>query len=116
MSIYVVNIAIPSGSDFSQSFFLEDANSNSALDLTNYNAYSMMKKSPLSINATTSFSVEIAQPTTSGKIIISLGSSITSTLKPGRYSYDVLLKHQNTNKKTRVVEGSALVLAGITTA
>ena len=48
-----------------------------------------------------------------GELVISLGSSITSTLKPGRYSYDILI--DDGIKKKRVVEGSALVTAGVTT-
>jgi hypothetical protein len=47
-------------------------------------------------------------------IKISLGSSITTSLRPWRYCYDILLEGGGT--KTRVVEGSALVTAGITTA
>lgn len=115
MSIYVVNIIIPSGSDFNQLFFLEDAESNSALNLTSYSAYSMIKKSPLSLITSANFNVSIPAPQTQGKILISLASSITSTLKPGRYSYDILIKNNSTGVKTRVVEGSALVTPGITT-
>ena len=47
-----------------------------------------------------------------GQIRISLGSSITSSLKPGRYVYDVLLT--NNSSTTRVVEGMALVREGVT--
>ena len=53
-------------------------------------------------------------PEPSGQVKISLGSTITNNLKPGRYSYDVLLK-DSSNLKTRIVEGSALVTAGVTT-
>jgi hypothetical protein len=115
MSIYVVNIVIPSGSDFSQLFTLEDGESNSAFNLTNYSAYSMLKKSPLSLNTSANFSTSVISPPSQGKIVISLASSITSTLKPGRYSYDILIKNDSTGVKTRVVEGSALVTPGITT-
>ena len=50
---------------------------------------------------------------TQGQVKISLGSTITNGLKAGRYSYDLLLNDGST--KTRVVEGSALVTAGVTT-
>ena len=115
MSIYVVNIVIPSGSDFSQTFYLEDGESNSALNLTNYSAYSMVKKSPLSLTTAANFTATITSPPTQGQIVISLASSITEALKPGRYSYDILIKNNSTGVKTRVVEGSALVTPGITT-
>ena len=48
-----------------------------------------------------------------GQLKISLGSTLTTPLKPGRYSYDILLN--SGSLKTRVVEGSALVTAGVTT-
>lgn len=115
MSIYVVNIVIPSGSDFDQLFTLEDDESNSAFNLTNYSVYAMMKKSPLSLNLSANFNTFVVSPPTQGKIVISLASSITSALKPGRYSYDILIKNNSSGVKTRVLEGSALVTPGITT-
>ena len=115
MSIYVVNIVIPSGSDFSQSFFLESDESDSAFNLTNYSVYSMIKKSPLSLTTAANFNASVVSPPTQGQIIIYLASTITAALKPGRYSYDVLLKNNSSGLKTRVIEGSALVTAGITT-
>ena len=50
---------------------------------------------------------------TQGQLKIALGSSITSALKAGRYSYDVLLN--DGSLKTRIVSGSAIVTAGVTT-
>ena len=50
---------------------------------------------------------------TQGQLKIALGSSITSALKAGRYSYDVLLNYGSL--KTRIVSGSAIVTAGVTT-
>ena len=44
---------------------------------------------------------------------IALPASTTNGLKPGRYVYDVLLN--DGSEKTRVIEGSAIVTAGITT-
>jgi hypothetical protein len=112
MSIYVANITIPGGADFNQTFFLESI-ANTPLDLTGYTGYAKLKKSPASLNTSAVFVVSFPSRT-AGKVKISLGSSITSTLRPGRYCYDVLLDSGTT--KTRVVEGSALITAGITTA
>ena len=39
----------------------------------------------------------------------------TGNLTAGRYMYDVLIHKTATGEKTRVVEGSALVTAGVTT-
>jgi hypothetical protein len=111
MAIYVANITIPGGADFNQTFFLESV-SNTPLNLTGYTGYAKLKKSPSSLKNAATFTVSFPNPS-SGKIKISLGSSITQILKPGRYCYDILLTGGST--KTRVVEGSALVTAGITT-
>lgn len=111
MAIYVSNITIPGGADFQQTFYLESG-SNTPLNLTGYTGYAKLKKSPSSLNTSATFTVSFPSPV-EGTIKISLGSSITSSLKSGRYCYDVLL--DSGTAKTRVVEGSALVTAGITT-
>ena len=111
MAIYVSNITIPGGADFQQTFFLESV-SNTPLDLTGYTGYAKLKKSPASLNNSATFTVSFPSRIT-GKVKISLGSTITSTLRPGRYCYDILLDSGST--KTRVVEGSALVTSGDTT-
>lgn len=112
MAIYVANITIPGGADFQQTFFLESI-ANTPLDLTGYTGYAKLKKSPASLNTSATFAVSFPSAI-NGKVKISLGSTITSKLRPGRYCYDILL--DSGTSKTRVVEGSALVTAGITTA
>jgi hypothetical protein len=49
-----------------------------------------------------------------GEVTISMASSITQTLKPGRYYYDVYLT-SSSDVVSRMVEGQALVTAGIST-
>ncbi len=110
-SVYVSNIVINSGSDFSQSFTLEGSDTNSAYDLTGYTASSQMRKHAGS-STSTSFTAEISLPPTLGKISISLTSEQTSTIKPGRYVYDILIEKDGS--KTRVIEGMVLVREGVT--
>jgi len=112
MAAYVSNIVIDVGADFGQTFNLEGTN-NAPLNLSGYTGFSKMKKSPVSLTTTTTFSVSFPDRT-AGQVRISLGSTVTNDLKPGRYSYDLLLK-DGSNLKTRVVEGSAIVTAGVTT-
>ena len=112
MAAYISNIVIDVGADFNQTFNLE-GNNNAPLDLTGYTGASIMKKHPASLSDTATFAVSFPSRS-SGQVKISLGSTITHNLKPGRYSYDVLLK-DSSNLKTRIVEGSALVTAGVTT-
>jgi hypothetical protein len=111
MTVYVSNIIIDAGSDFSQTFNLENI-ANSPLNLTGYTGSALMKKHPASLTTTASFAVSFPDRM-AGQVKLSLGSSITSTLKPGRYCYDILLNDGST--KSRIVEGSAIVTAGITT-
>lgn len=109
-SIYVSNLIINSGASFSQDFFLEDSATNSAMNLSSTTVASQMRKWSGSTGVTTFTSSVVNSQT--GQIRISLGSSITSSLKPGRYVYDVLLTKNNST--TRVVEGMALVREGVT--
>lgn len=111
MAIYVANITIAGGADFQQTFYLEST-SNTPLNLSGYTGYAKLKKSPASINTSATFAVSFPNPS-DGRVRISLGSTVTASLKPGRYCYDILLN--SGTSKTRVVEGSALVTAGITT-
>ena len=111
MAAFVSNIVIDVGADFNQTFNLEGSN-NAPLDLTGYTGASIMKKHPSSLSTTATFAVSFPNRT-QGQVKISLGSSITNGLKAGRYSYDLLLNDGTT--KTRVVEGSALITAGVTT-
>jgi len=111
MAAYVSNIVIDQGADFNQTYNLENS-ANAPLDLTGYTATSVLKKHPQSLLETATFTCYFPNRTL-GQLKISLGSSITPDLKPGRYSYDILLN--SGSLKTRVVEGSALVTAGVTT-
>ncbi len=111
MAAYISNIIIDAGADFDQVFNLENS-ANSPLDLSGYTATSKLKKHPASLNDKASFTVSFPNRT-QGQLRISLGSTITSILKAGRYSYDVLLN--DGSLKTRIVSGSAIVTAGVTT-
>ncbi len=112
MAVYVSNITIPAGEDFEQTFTLENAVDDSYFDLNSYSAKSHLKKHPSSLNTTAVFQITFTNRQ-AGEILISLGSSITSSIRPGRYSYDIVI--DDGSKKKRVVEGSALVTAGVTT-
>jgi len=111
-AVYVNNLVVNAGSDFNQTFTLEGANTNSALNLTNYTITAQMRKWAGSSSAT-SFTTRVITPSTSGKIELSLTSEETSNLKPGRYIYDILIE-DTTGSKTRVVEGMVLVREGVT--
>lgn len=111
-AVYVNNLVVNAGSDFSQSFTLEGTNTNSAFDLTSYTVSAQMRKWAGSSTATTFTTSKIA-PYTSGKILLTLTASQTENLKPGRYVYDVVIT-DDYSIKTRVIEGMVLVTEGVT--
>ncbi len=110
-AVYVNNLVINSGADFSQSFTLEGSN-NSAFDLTNYQVDAQMRKWSGSSVAIT-FTTIVESPPTSGKIFISLSSEDTTNIKPGRYVYDIVITSP-LSSKNRVIEGMVLVREGVT--
>jgi hypothetical protein len=112
MSVYVSNIVINTGTTFNQSFTLENVNTNSVIDLTNYTIRSEMRKHPGSTTGVTTFSSSIASAS-GGVVTIGLSTTQTAALKPGRYVYDVLLTDGN-GTRDRVVEGMVIVSQGAT--
>jgi hypothetical protein len=110
-AVYVNNLVINSGSDFSQSFTLEGTN-NSPFNLTGYEVDAQMRKWSGSSSAI-NFSTSIIAPSTSGKISIGLTSGQTVDLKSGRYVYDILIIDPY-GIKNRVIEGMVLVREGVT--
>ena len=49
-----------------------------------------------------------------GKLAISLTNEQTSSLKSGRYVYDIIITDSITQQKSKVIEGMALVREGVT--
>jgi|TARA_Y100000033_G_scaffold11971_1_gene11131 hypothetical protein len=110
MAVFVSNITIEQGFDFDTSFQLEDTRTNSPLVLTGVETEGMLRKS-YSSSSSVSFASTVADDS-NGIISISLTSTQTAALKPGRYVYDI--KITNAGKEYKAVEGSALVRAGVT--
>ena len=111
MAVYESNLTVNTGTTFSQIFTLESADTNSATDLTGFTDTSQMRKHPGSSSAT-DFSTQIINAT-GGMIRVGLTTSQTSSLKPGRFMYDVLIT-DTSGEVTRVLEGSVLVREGVT--
>ena len=111
MAVYVSNLTVNTGTTFSQIFTLESADTNSATDLTGFTASAQMRKHPGSSSAT-DFTTSIINAT-AGRIRVGLTTSQTSSLKPGRFMYDVLVTDPS-GEVTRVLEGSVLVREGVT--
>jgi len=112
MAVYVSNIVINTSTTFSQSFSLENVNTNAPLDLAGYTARSEMRKHSGSTTGITTFTVSFPDRT-NGQVQIGLTTTQTAALKPGRYIYDLLIDDGN-GTIDRVVEGMALVSQGAT--
>ena len=110
-AVYVNNIAIDAGEDFTQDYTLSETGGK-VIDLSGYRAKAQIRKHPDSKTAI-DFSIGFSNRTT-GVLNLSIPRWTTSLLKPGRYVYDIMIVKSD-DKKEIVVEGSALVRAGITT-
>ena len=111
MAVFVSNIVIERGFDFDTTFQLEDTTTNNLLNLSGYTMDAQLRKT-YSSSTSVSFASTITEAS-EGRIQISLASTVTTDLKPGRYVYDVKLTTTN-GIITKAVEGAALVRAGVT--
>ena len=111
MSVYVSNIIIESGVSLDSVFEFEDFADESAFDLTNKTVSAQLRKHYGSATAV-SFASSITSAS-GGKVSIELTSTQTSALKQGRYVYDIVIESTE-GKKTKLVEGSAIVRPGVT--
>lgn len=102
---------IDQGSDFIVTIDLEN-DDGSAMDISNNQIYSQFRKSYNSSTAY-SFICEIVDPL-NGKFSLKLPGVTSSTIKPGRYLYDVEIINPSTNSKNRVVEGIITINPEIT--
>mgnify|MGYP003125056059 CR=1 FL=1 len=110
MAVYVHNLTIDQGSDFEIYFDVEGTETNAPKSLVGYAASAQLRKTYTS-STKVAFAATVTSPER-GTVRISLGSSVTSSIKSGRYLYDVYVKDINEN--IRIVEGTALVRAGVT--
>jgi hypothetical protein len=108
MLIYVSNITIPAGDDYSSIFVYIDPISKSPVNFSGYYARSILKKSPYSLTVSAEFEVTIDNT----EITLALPSNVTSRLKDGRYSYDIVISDGTTTN--RIFEGSAIVSGSVT--
>jgi len=102
----ISNLFVDQDADFTTTVTVNDS-AGTALDLTNYTALGMIRKTYQSSTATT-FTSSFVSPRTTGQITISLTDTQTSALESGRYVYDLVITDASGNK-TRVVEGNVTV-------
>ena len=103
------NIVIDQGTDFSALIDVETA-SGAVFNLQGYTVAAQMRKN---YAATTATNFTCSHNGVLGQISISLDSTVTGLLGPGRYLYDIEITSGG-GSKVRVVQGTATVTAGIT--
>ena len=112
MTVFVKNLIINAGEDFSEDLEILSADGSGVVNLSGFSGTSQMRKHPDSTNFM-GIAVSIISPT-QGLVNISIADTITSNIKPGRHVYDVMLTRPS-GSKIIGVEGSVLVRAGIST-
>jgi len=106
MAVPAVNIVIEKGADYFATFTITNPD-GTPYNLSDTSALSTLRKFPDATTGITTFTSSLVVAT--GKVTISLGNSITSELDMGRHYYNIVVTNNNTNKKTRVIEGMAIV-------
>jgi hypothetical protein len=109
------NLYLEQGATFEISIALDDVYGNN-YDLTGATAKSQIRKSYYSANTTAEFTSTI--DVTSGTIALSLSSSTTANIAPGRYLYDAAISIPGVpgtaNTVIRVLEGTMDVSPRVT--
>ena len=83
-----------------------------AVNLTTYSASSQLRKSYYSSSANTLTATVTGNA--NGEITLTMTAANTPALTPGRYVYDLVITNTVDNSKTRVIEGTAIVLPSVT--
>ena len=110
-AVYVSNLVINAGSDFSQTFNLVESDDSGPLNLNGFTVAAQFRKHAGS-SSKHDFTTNLLNPNT-GELLISLSASASNVPKPGRYVYDIVITNA-AGEKTRVVEGSVLLREGVT--
>lgn len=105
MAVPAVNIVIEKGIDYEDVFTVRNPD-GSPLNLTGYTGIAKIRKFPESTSSV-SFNVTILPLV--GQIVVSLANTVTNTLDPGRYYYDVVTISSVNGKKKKIVDGMILV-------
>lgn len=110
------DLVIDQFATFRTSFRWQTKGSGTPVNLTGYSAAMQIRTKPDAATALVSLSSPsngITIEGTAGRVNIEISSTVTATLAPGRYVYDLVLTDLNSKKK-RLIEGVVRVDAGVT--
>ena len=111
MAVFSTNLIIYKHTDFEQTFVLEDSQTNSFKDLTDFTGTCKMQRT-LNLGSLTSFTLAFTNRIR-GKIRISLTNDQTAVIEEGKYFYELMLTDSN-NVTERVIEGIVIVKHPVT--
>ena len=111
MAVFSTNLIIYKHTDFEQTFVLEDSQTNSFKDLTDFTGTCKMQRT-LNLGSLTSFTLAFTNRIR-GKIRISLTDDQTAVIEEGKYFYELMLTDPN-DVTERVIEGIVLVKHPVT--
>lgn len=104
MAVSAINITIEQGADFTATYNIKNPD-ESAAALASYTAVGTLKKHP---GATTGYEFVTSLTTSTAVLDVSLSRTVTASLDPGRYYYDLFLIAPG-GTRTKIIEGNALV-------
>ena len=111
MAVFSTNLIIYKHTDFEQTFVLEDSQTNSFKDLTDFTGTCKMQRT-LNLGSLTSFTLAFTNRIR-GKIRISLTNDQTAVIEEGKYFYELMLTDPN-DVTERVIEGIVIVKHPVT--
>ena len=111
MAVFSTNLLIYKHTDFEQTFILEDSQSNSAKDLTDFTGTCKMQRT-LNLGSLTEFNLAFTNRAL-GKVRISLTSTQTANIADGKYFYELMLTDPS-DVVERVIEGVVIVKHPVT--
>ena len=112
MAVFSTNLIIYKHTDFEQTFVLEDSQTNSFKDLTDFTGTCKMQRT-LNLGSLTEFTISFLNDRTLGKIKISLTDAQTANIEEGKYFYELMLTDPN-DVVERVIEGVVIVKHPVT--
>ena len=111
MAVFSTNLIIYKHTDFEQTFVLEDSQTNSFKDLTDFTGTCKMQRT-LNLGSLTSFTLAFTNRIR-GKIRISLTDDQTAVIEEGKYFYELMLTDPN-DVTERVIDGIVIVKHPVT--
>ena len=111
MAVFSTNLVIYKHTDFEQTFVLEDSQTNSFKDLTDFTGTCKMQRT-LNLGSLTAFNLSFTNRAL-GKLRISLTNAQTANIEEGKYFYELMLTDPN-DVTERVIEGVVIVKHPVT--